>query len=306
MSSTTRFSVVICSYNYQAWVIEAVESALAQRRAPTQVIVVDDGSSDGSAQLLAERYGDDPRVTLVLQANGGQLRAMANGIARATGDVVCMLDSDDYWTDDYLSQLGALYDSRPEVDFVFSDLQHIGQNTGVFRFAREPVDLAYTAIVTWFGGYWYGAPTSGLSFRAALGRRLTTLPDDYFEFWRLWGDNVLIYGSSLLGAYKYYLPTGSIRYRVHGDNGWMRHHGPRRRFLNAFNNQRLFAYFGQQAGLGPRSIRLLKDEYELKPLGAWKETRRYARVARAHAESFSRRLGWPLAMIARRWRKTQP
>lgn len=303
MPSVTRFSVVICSYNYRDYVLEAVESALAQRRAPEQVIVVDDGSSDGSAELLAQRYGEDPRVTLVLQANGGQLRAMASGVAQASGDVVCMLDSDDYWTDDYLSQLGELYDSRPEVDFVFSDLQHIGQNTSVFRFAREPVDLAYTAIATWFGGYWYGAPTSGLTFRTALGRRLTAVPEEYFDSWRLWADNVLIYGSSLLGAYKYFLPTGSIRYRVHGNNGWMRHHGPRRRFLNAFNNQRLFAHFGREAGLGPRSIRLLKDEYLLKPRVSWKETRRYARLARAHGESLGRRLGWPLAMIARRWRK---
>ena len=53
----TTFAVVVTCYNYRDFVVEAVDSALAQSRPPSQVIVVDDGSKDGSQDLLRERYG---------------------------------------------------------------------------------------------------------------------------------------------------------------------------------------------------------------------------------------------------------
>jgi glycosyltransferase involved in cell wall biosynthesis len=61
----TSFAVVITNYNYRPYVVEAVDSALNQTHAPVQVLVVDDGSTDGSRDLLTERYGQDPRVSLL-------------------------------------------------------------------------------------------------------------------------------------------------------------------------------------------------------------------------------------------------
>ena len=76
---STTFSVIVTCYNYRDFVEEAVDSALAQTRAAAQVIVVDDGSTDGSSELLRARYGDDPRVTLLFGENGGQLAAFQRG-----------------------------------------------------------------------------------------------------------------------------------------------------------------------------------------------------------------------------------
>ena len=86
---STTFSVIVTCYNYRDFVEEAVDSALAQTRAAAQVIVVDDGSTDGSSELLRARYGDDPRVTLLFGENGGQLAAFQRGAAVASGDVLC-------------------------------------------------------------------------------------------------------------------------------------------------------------------------------------------------------------------------
>ena len=122
----TTFSVVITSYNYLQFVVEAVESALAQTRPAAQVIVVDDGSSDGSPAMLQQRYGADPRVTLLFGENEGQLAAFQRGTAAASGDVVCFLDADDRWKPQYLEKIGAVYDARRDVDFVFSDLRTFG------------------------------------------------------------------------------------------------------------------------------------------------------------------------------------
>ena len=84
---STSFAVIVTSYNYRAFVAEAVDSALAQTRAPQQVVIVDDGSTDGSPDFLRERYGHDPRVTLLCGENGGQLVAFQRGVAAADAEV---------------------------------------------------------------------------------------------------------------------------------------------------------------------------------------------------------------------------
>jgi len=217
---TTSFAVVITSYNYREYVLEAVESALAQSRKAAQVIVVDDGSTDGSVDLLRERYGADDRVVLLCGNNGGQLEGFQRGVARVEADVVCYLDSDDRWAPDYLARLGELYDARRDVDFVFTDMQHFGEENKVVGFHRSAVDLGYTAVITYALTRWYGAPTSALSMRAPWARKVLEVPDSFRETWRLSADNCLVFGASVLGARKYYLPTGSVWYRIHGKNGW--------------------------------------------------------------------------------------
>ncbi|WP_222565892.1 glycosyltransferase family 2 protein [Novilysobacter antarcticus] len=128
MPSQTRFSVVITSYNYRDYVTAVVDGALGQSHRPCDVIVVDDKSSDGSAQLLRERYGVDPRVTLVCQDNAGQLSAFRAGLRHARGDIVCFLDSDDHWSPDYLHKLAQAYASGG-TDFIISDMQVFDQES---------------------------------------------------------------------------------------------------------------------------------------------------------------------------------
>lgn len=92
-SHMPRFSVVITCYNQRSFIGEAVESALAQDYADKEIIVVDDGSTDGSTRLL-EGYSD--RVTVhLLKANQGAFCARNTGVALAQGDYVLFLDGDD-------------------------------------------------------------------------------------------------------------------------------------------------------------------------------------------------------------------
>ena len=137
----TRFAVVVTNYNYRAFVEEAVDSALAQTRPAAQVIVVDDGSTDGSPELLRARYAGDPRVTLLIGENGGQLAAFQRGAAAVDTDVVCFLDADDRWAPDYLEKIGRLYDERRDVDCVFTDVQLFGEETRRLTYADRAFDL---------------------------------------------------------------------------------------------------------------------------------------------------------------------
>lgn len=116
MSSTTEpaVSVVIPAFD-AAWCIRrAVDSVLAQTFTGFELIVVDDGSTDGTAEIL-RGYGDALRV--VSQANGGMSRARNAGIRLARGRYVAFLDADDRWLPAKLERQVALLDARPELAF---------------------------------------------------------------------------------------------------------------------------------------------------------------------------------------------
>ena len=296
----TRFSVIVTCYNYKAFVEEAVDSALAQTRAAAQVIVVDDGSTDGSTELLQARYGGDPRVTLVCGENGGQLAAFQRGVAAATGEVLCFLDADDRWAPDYLEKIGAIYDARRDVGFVFSDITLFGNEARTVGYAARAVDLGYTAISTYVLTYWYGAPTSALSLRAAYARRCLDLPEAYTSTWRLSADNCLVYGASLFGARKYYLPTGSVGYRIHGNNGWWSNRSQTANYVNRLHSRALIGHYARMAGVDDSCIELAKLEYKTKPEPSWDETKRYASICLRGDAPFWKRFERALSVLSNR------
>jgi teichuronic acid biosynthesis glycosyltransferase TuaG len=108
-----RISVVIPCYNVRDYVAEAIRSALSQTVLPAEIIVVDDGSTDGSDSIVAAFA---PRVNLVRQKNAGPSAARNSGIRLSTGDLIAFLDADDAWEPDKLArQVTALRDHPPAV-----------------------------------------------------------------------------------------------------------------------------------------------------------------------------------------------
>jgi len=99
-----RVSIIIRNYNYEAYIGDAVDSALAQTHPDIEVIVVDDGSTDGSRRIL-QSYGD--RIRLILQENGGEGAAANAGFAAASGEMVIFLDSDDVLMPDCVARAAA-------------------------------------------------------------------------------------------------------------------------------------------------------------------------------------------------------
>jgi glycosyltransferase involved in cell wall biosynthesis len=299
MGSTT-FAVVVTCYNYREFVVEAIDSALAQTRAPAQLIAVDDGSSDGSADLLRARYGSDPRVTLICAVNGGQLVAFQRGLACVEADVVCFLDADDRWSADYLQHIGEWFDRQGDLDFVFSDVRLFGKEQGAVSYAERTIDLGYTAISTYLDAHWYGAPTSALALRTACARRALDLPNDALSTWRLSADNCLVYGASILGARKLFTPTGCVHYRVHGNNGWWGRQSAQAKFLNRYRSRCLIEQYARRVGLTDACIEDIKYEYRSKPQPSWREARRYARLALRGRISTLHNLGRALSILLSR------
>lgn len=300
--STTTFAVVVTCYNYKAYVAEAVDSALAQSRAPTQVIVVDDGSTDGSTDLLQQRYGGDARVTLVCVPNGGQLSAFQHGVARAQCDAICFLDADDRWSEDYLAKLGKVFDERADVDFVFSDICLFGDEERALAFGDRAMDVGYTAISTYILAQKYGAPTSALSMRARWARSSLDLPADQLPAWRICADNCLVYGTSVLGASKMFLPTGSVHYRTHGKNGWWGTYSLRNQYHDRFRTRCLIELYARRIGLTVLCIEDAHLEFRTKVNPSWRECKRYAGLVMQRRTERFNRLERALKMLVGGWR----
>ena len=98
-------SVIIPAYNEEKVIAATVARILASDYRDLEVIVVDDGSRDGTAEVVRRHFADVPNVTLISEPNGGKAKALNTGLARATGDVVVALDADTQFDHDTISRL---------------------------------------------------------------------------------------------------------------------------------------------------------------------------------------------------------
>lgn len=120
MKHLPKVSVIIPVYNTQAYVRQAVESILQQTLPELEVIVINDGSTDGSEEILQELARQDERVQVYAQANQGQSVARNTGIKHATGRFLYFMDSDDLLEADAL-ELCYEKGETEQLDFVFFD-----------------------------------------------------------------------------------------------------------------------------------------------------------------------------------------
>jgi len=113
-----RFSVVIAAYQVAGLVGAAIESALSQTVAPLEIVVCDDGSTDGTADAVAA-FGE--RVTYLRRQHGGEGAAKNTGVRAASGEFVAILDADDLYLPERLEALGELAVARPDLDILVTD-----------------------------------------------------------------------------------------------------------------------------------------------------------------------------------------
>lgn len=257
-------SVLVSSYNYEAFVVDAVRSALAQTHAPDQVIVVDDGSSDGSVQALQAAFADDPRVLLLAGPNRGQMLAWMEGFRHATGAIIAFLDSDDLWEPGYLERVTGIYRDAPEVDYVYGNMRMFGSREGLM--GRGPSrDLGYSVLLAAFLQRWQSAATSAVSVRRGLAERVFAFPPAMAAEWRSRPDDCLSYGSELLGARKYYFAEPLVAHREHADNAlaaYRRDSAFRYRYM--MRSERMLAFYRREAGVDDAWLRLAKHEFRTR------------------------------------------
>lgn len=113
-------SVIIPVYNREKYIAEAIESVLAQTYKPLEIIVINDGSTDNSAEII-KNFGS--KIKYFDQVNSGLANTLNKGINLTNGEFIAFLDSDDLWVKNKLSLQMAIFANNPDVDIVFAYVQ---------------------------------------------------------------------------------------------------------------------------------------------------------------------------------------
>lgn len=204
-------SVIINNYNYGRYLGEAIESALAQTYSHKEIIVVDDGSTDESREVLRRYEG---RVQLILKENGGQASAFHAGFAAARGEAICFLDSDDYWSPTLLERVAAVWrEGVAMVEWRLECVDAEGKLLGRQLPTRLPPrgdlrpHLLRNISYAW-------TPTSGNAFARRALEAIFPLDE---SLWRISADLPLLLAAPFYGTLEFIdEPLGY--YRIHGAN----------------------------------------------------------------------------------------
>jgi glycosyltransferase involved in cell wall biosynthesis len=165
-------SVLIPTFDRREAVVGAIDSALAQTVRDLEVLAIDDGSRDGTAALLAARYGGEPRVRVLAKENGGCASARNHGLDASRGRYVGLLDSDDRWLPSFAERQIAQLERRPDAWMAVSDGLR-ASTAGARRLSEWPDFHLAPTLDDVFRGAW-SLPSGWM----LVGERLRTLRFD--------------------------------------------------------------------------------------------------------------------------------
>ena len=209
-------SCIVPVYNGEKYVAEAIESMLAQTYRPLEVLVVDDGSTDGTASVVIQ-FGS--RVSYVYQPNAGKAAARNHGIEKASGEFIALLDADDVWVPEKLTLQHQEFVRRPEMDVCCAHLQNfwveeLEEEAERFRGHRIAAPVP-----------WYGAST--LLARRSVFRRV-----GLFDPTRTHAETTeWILRARRAGCVMEILPDVLCRRRIHENNDSRRYEHHRDTFI---------------------------------------------------------------------------
>lgn len=213
-------SVVISNYNYEKYIIKAIESILSQSMKEIEIIVVDDGSQDKSIEYIRKEKYDS--IILIEKENNGQLSCFNAALPYIQGDYVFFLDADDTYEPKYIEKAIQFYEKNSFCDFLFCDRYFIDEKGDKLNLQKnkrifpEKKYYGYTSVITYFNQLWIGAATSCISMKKNLLKEILPIP--YERDWITRADDCLVWGASLKSGYKCFLKEPLVNYRIHGNN----------------------------------------------------------------------------------------
>jgi glycosyltransferase involved in cell wall biosynthesis len=206
-------TILINDYNYARFLPAAIDSALSQTYRPLEVVVVDDGSTDESPDII-RNYGN--RIRPIFKSNGGQASAFNAGFAASRGEVICLLDADDFFFPEKAERSVSALLAHPEVGWVFHPVHREdseGHSESVPPLDKPLfIDIRDGALRGKLPGP-PGPVTSGIVMSRDLMSRILPLT----EAIRITADNYLIFLASALSP-GIYLEEALAVQRIHDAN----------------------------------------------------------------------------------------
>ncbi len=149
--NTIEISVVIPAYNAANYIAESIKSVLEQSLTGWELFVVDDGSTDNTAEII-NTFLPDPRITLIQQSNKGVSAARNAGIRAAEGRFITFLDADDFYLPHNLEEKYKLLVKDNSIDFVYCDVMHCDEKLNDIRIEKGvETDNLFIKVLQWQG-----------------------------------------------------------------------------------------------------------------------------------------------------------
>lgn len=270
-----RSSVIITNYNYGQYITECVESVLAQTQAADQILIVDDGSTDDSWNIISRLAAQYPLITAYCQENQGHFAALHRGLSMAEGDYVFLLDADDRYLPAHLESTLSLFEAKPKTDLVFCAYNNIGEKAGEVHPRSHSGDLGESTLATSYGNYWASGQTSLLAIRRSLLKRLLPWPSHWSSYGIHSAEAAVVLGASILGARQYYLDEVHVEYRWHESNVTRQHQHPETAYRMMRLNHLIGEHYRQLIGLPAHFLREALAEFKTWERPTRKEWRCY-------------------------------
>ena len=207
-------SIIINNYNYDRFVAEAIDSALNQTYSNVEVIVVDDGSTDNSRNIITS-YGD--RIIPIFQENGKQGKAFNSGFSVSKGKIIIFLDSDDLLFSQAVEQIIAIWKPNfAKVHYRLTVVDTEGESLGYsLPQGVSPLSTGEVWQTLLELGVYISTPTSGNALSRKVMEQIFPIPDEY----RTTADDYLCYSMPFYGEVgAVEEPLGA--YRIHDSNQW--------------------------------------------------------------------------------------
>ena len=256
-------TVLIDAYNYGHFIDQAIESVLSQDfpADEMEVLIVDDGSTDDTAERV-KKYGE--RASYLPKPNGGQASAFNFGFANARGEIVALLDADDYWLPGKLRRVVEEFRCHPEIGLFSHGFLEQNEETGSSEVAKLPLisgDIPRDARkILQYCVY----PTSALAFRRSALSRVVPIPESIKLSADAYLALLLPFVASVLAV-----PEVLTVYRLHGQNLYSGtdNHAKQRRIDAWFVLLRGMKTWFRANGWKGKAPRLLLDHWALSQIG---------------------------------------
>jgi glycosyltransferase involved in cell wall biosynthesis len=242
-------SVIVCNFNYERFISDALASVFSQSYRNIEIIVVDDGSTDRSRDIIST-ISKQREIKKIFKNNAGQASAFNAGVKACIGDIIFFLDSDDLFYPQKVEKIIDKFSLRQRLDerlllchrlaAVDDSGNHLGFLIKVPKAAPKPIPEVSSYIKKYkFVGYG-GSPTSGLALTRSLAEALFPIPEDGIK---TSADDFVVIPSALIGKIEF-TEDRLGDYRIHGMNAWYSNHQKPKSLqfifsLESFVNQKL-------------------------------------------------------------------
>ncbi|KUJ95447.1 MAG: Glycosyl transferase family 2 [Desulfonauticus sp. 38_4375] len=209
-------SVILTNYNYAHFLDSAIESVLKQTYGNFELIVVDDGSSDNSREIINYYVSKDSRIIPILKKNEGQASALNIGFKKSKGEIISFLDSDDIYAPNKLEEIVKYHSLGYQ--YIYTDHQGIDVNENFIEDnLKRYLYSGWNIFPVYFLSKYVGNITSTISITRNIGKKIFPIPNE--DQWKIQADDPIVFQASFVSS-NFFLNKKLVFYRIHQSNNY--------------------------------------------------------------------------------------